>query len=809
MTANSKDEKPSSETRKLDPTLIAKPYQPNLPEGGGTFGSGAGGAGGIGTLGSPGGGPAGGGSGRGNVGGIGSSNSGGVSSGVSPGGGLNGFGSTRGTGNSGGVGIKGGGVPVHSTGYSSGSSSTTQPKKPQQPKKQSTEKSTAQQRSQPQTPKSNPALDYLNIPASQNPNDAVVDRALREVRKNPTPRPSRKRQRTQPEGNPFISSPLPPTKITRPKRRKDNPSIEIPKQKDPLTEIIPAFPETDPFNRTIPTVPRKDPFTNATPNVRVVPQQDPFTNATPNVRVVPQQDPFTNATSNVRGYPLDDQRYPNPFSTTPNPNKPSRNRRNPKKPDILRVNNRPEVEELYRKNPLIPTQKPNPNSVTPGKITSPNIGGQPIQAKKTPGNGNSQNSNSGGNSSQQQPTTKKQKKDLAKKYAGRDIDKLTAAEEKEFKQGYIISNDKGKKYIKRRSEADDYPQMHLADVNGKQVIAEGPSPSNRGNSNPSTMKREYKAKFGQDAPKGDDIHHLVPVNVWQEDPIVKALEKKGEKEQKPVAGVDDGNGLISVPSNSNAMEDTHQNLEQKGGRVKIAHPSSHTKWDEHVKDLSREEQRKLLRNSKYKKLEDVPIEKLEKSIDNIRQQLRKDLQNAAKQIEKGNYNNLPNWIDPKYQLKPDPKKAPPSQNKQYPRLVEKPTNKDIAEFRKTLTALKAKVGQGIQKHELYNNRTNLNADERQFRALGYSAMLAVKNNNGYSAGQPFVFQHKGSEVGIYRRGDYTQVATIDLQQGVISVDKPFNSVEDNWLAEQQKVVLAQAQETHKTPAKESRGFEIG
>jgi hypothetical protein len=256
------------------------------------------------------------------------------------------------------------------------------------------------------------------------------------------------------------------------------------------------------------------------------------------------------------------------------------------------------------------------------------------------------------------------------------------------------------------------------------------------------------------------------------------------------------------------MEGTHQNLEQKGGRVKIAHPSSHTEWDKHVKRLSDKETKKLL-GKKYEKLEDVPIEKLEKGINNIREQLRKDLQNAAKQIEKGNYNNLPSWIDPKYQLKPDPKKAPPSQNKQYPRLVERPTDKDIAEFRKTLTALKSKVGQGTQKHELYNDRANLNADERQFRTLGYSAMLAIKDNNSHSYGQPFVFQHKGSEVGIYRRGDYTQVATIDLQQGVISVNKPFNSVEDNWLAEQQKVVLAQAQETQKITNQKNRGFEMG
>jgi hypothetical protein len=696
----------------------------------------------------------------------------------------------------------------------------------------------------------------------------------------------------------LITSPLPsPPEITQPKRRKGNPLPNIPPQYDPLTEIIPTFPQTDPFDKANPNVripPPKDPFTNATPNVRIAPQTDLFTNDTPRVlksdtlsdwrysnpspttsnpnkpsrnrrnpqkpdpllgdwrysnpspttsnpnkpsrnrRNLQKPDPLlgdwrysnpspttsnpNKPSRNRRNFQkpdplLGDWRYSNPSPTTSNPNKPSRNRRNPKKPDPLRVNNRPKVEELYRKNPLIPAQKPNPNSVLPGKITSPNNGGQPIQAKKTPSNGGSQNSSSGGNSGQQQPSKKKktEPKKLAKKYIGKDFDKLTSAEVKELEQGYKINAYKGKKYIQRKSEADAYPPLHLAEVNGKRVIAEGLSPSNRGSSSASTMKREFKTKFGEDSPKGDDLHHLIPVNVWKEDPIVQALEKKGEKERRPVSGVDDGEGLVSVPSNSNAMEDTHQKLEQKGGRVKIAHPSSHSEWDKHVKELSRKERDKLLSNRKYEKLEDVPIEELEKSIHNIREKLRKDLLNAAKQIGKGNYNSLPSWIDPKYQLKPDRKKIPPSQSKKYPRLVqEKPTNKDIAEFRKTLAALKTKVGQVTQKHALYDKRTNLNTDERQFRTLGYSAILAVKDND-YSYGQPFVFQRKGAEVGIYRRGDYTQVAKIDLREGVISVDKQFNSVEDNWLAEQQKVVLAQAQETQKakTPTQKNGGFEMG
>jgi hypothetical protein len=395
---------------------------------------------------------------------------------------------------------------------------------------------------------------------------------------------------------------------------------------------------------------------------------------------------------------------------------------------------------------------------------------------------------------------------LAKKYAGKDVDKLTPAEEKEFKQGYIISNDKGKKYIKRKSEADDYPPLHLAEVNGKRVIAEGKSPNARGNSNAATMKREFKAKFGEDVPQGDDLHHLIPVNVWQKDPIVQALEKKGEKEEVPVAGVDDGNGLLSLPSNSDAMKKPSKNLEQKGGRVKIAHPSSHTKWDEHVKDLLEKERIEL---KKFGSLDKVPINELEKSIDNVRNQLRKDLQRAERKLEQGNY-IPPKWIDPKYPLKPEPSKSPttPLRNpKLYPRIVQEPTKKDVSEFRQVLAALKEKANPSPQKHLLFDDRHNLNPAEKQARTLGYSAILAVKENN-YSYGEQFVFQHKGAEVGIYRQGDYTQVAVVDLKKGDISMNKPLNETEHSWLVEKQNIMLTQASEKQQDHSQKGRGFEM-
>jgi hypothetical protein len=751
MTANSKDEKPSSETRKLDPTLIAKP---NLKEGGGSYGSGvsSGGAPVSNVGGAPvsnvGGAPV------SNVGGAPVSNVGGApvgNVGGAPVGNVGGVGSI----NSGGVRIQGGGSPMTSSGnddlpirrsnsIQSGSSSTTQPKKPQQSQTRPTTSSTTQvQPSQkprtsstdnfnsqprPQTPKKSPKPNYPDsidsiLPAIKAPDRAVNDRARRSVNQ----------QLPQTDFDPHNKpvKPSSPVKITQPK----------PKEYEPLPSIPPGDPRTT--------------FRTTTP---------------------------------------------------PNPDRPSRNRRNPKKPDILRVTNRPEVDRFLRDNPLRPPQQPNP-SVFPGKITPPSNGGQAVQAKKTPNNGGSQSSNSGGNSGQQQPTTKKQKKDLAKKYAGKDIDKLTPAEEKEFKQGYIISNDKGKKYIKRKSEADDYPPLHLAEVNGKRVIAEGKSPNARGNSNVATMKREFKAKFGEDVPQGDDLHHLIPVNVWQKDPIVQALEKKGEKEEVPVAGVDDGNGLLSLPSNSDAMEKPSKNLEQKGGRVKIAHPSSHTKWDEHVKELLEAERSSLERD--FGSIDKAPIDELQKSIDNVRNQLRKDLQRAEKKLEQGNY-TPPKWIDPKYPLKPESSKSPTTpvrKPKLYPRVVQEPTKKDVHEFRQVLAALKEKANPSSQKHSLFDDRHNLNPAEKQARTLGYSAILAVKENN-YSYGEQFVFQRKGAEVGIYRQGDYTQVAVVDLKKGDISMNKPLNETEHSWLVEKQNTMLAQSPEKQQDHSQKGRGFEM-
>jgi hypothetical protein len=452
----------------------------------------------------------------------------------------------------------------------------------------------------------------------------------------------------------------------------------------------------------------------------------------------------------------------------------------------------------------------------PSTIIPPANSGQAPQAKKTPGNSPqapASGGNSGGQQGKKKPTQAK-KRALAKKYTGRDIDKLTPAELKELEEGYKINNNKGKKYIQRKKEDDGYPPLHLADVNGKQIIAEGRSPSGRSSSSPSKMKREFKNKFGEEAPKGDDIHHLIPVNVWQTNKLVQELERRKEiedvdrVERAPVLNVDDGDGLISVPSNSDAMENTAaQGLEKKGGRVKIAHPSSHSEWDKHVEELLDNAKKEL--ENEFGSLDKVPINRLEKSINGVRNQLRMELQEAARKLEKGE-KNIENWIDPNYPLKPDPRKPQPTPIKKpklYPRIVQKPTKTEVNEFRSVLANLQDKVGSPSQKYSLIDDRGNLSSSEKQARTLGYSAILAIKDSN-YSHGEQFVFQRQGTEVGIYRQGDYTKIAVVDLKQKEILMNKPLNKTEHNWLIDKENAMLAQTSEKQENNSQKGRGFEI-
>ncbi len=793
MAASSSDENQSPDARKVDPTLIARPLKNPLEiEGSGGGGGGASGAGAGGGM------YRGGGSGGGAIGG---------SRGNSPIGGGN-VTPSRVNPNSGGATGSRRVTPTRGAERLEPTQGRVVPNNPARPN------STPSVRPNPvPSPRPNPAPSVRSNPMPlQNPNSApsstvnpgnnAVDSGTRNApgdSKPPTAKPRKIKPR--PAQNPPITS-VPqgttPNSVNDDVRRRAESELARPVPPASGSGAKPRNP--DPLSG-LGTSPPLNPEPYVPPPPRVVP--DDFEKARRNRRhhkkgPRPGDLPTTTVNPNEspirvwKGSPNGDQNYA------------------PEKPEINPGTDRQQPNSPAKPKPRDPRDMPAPSTIIP-----PTDGRQTPRSKKTP---NSPQSPAGGNSGGQQGTKKSdqaKKKALAKKYTGRDIDKLTPAELKEFKEGYKINNHEGKKYIQRKREDNGYPPLHLEDVNGKQIIAEGRSPSSRSISSPSTMRREFKNEFGEAVPDGDDAHHLIPVNVWQTDPLAQEIERRKKiedvdrTERAPVLNVDDGKGLISLPSNADAMESTSQNLEKRGGRVKIAHPSSHDKWDKHVKKLLDKAKEEL--EDEFGSLDKVPIDRLEKSINGIRNQLRLELQEATRRLEKGE-KNIESWIDPNYLLKPDPKKnqqnnqRPNTSPKKYPRIVNRPTQKDISAFRQTLAALKKEVDQPTQKYTMVDNG-NLSTSERQAIALGYTAILSTKDSN-YSQGEKFAFQRKGSEVGIYRQGDYTQVAVIDLTQGEISINRPLSEAESSWLVKTEKAMFSQLLEKQKEGVQKSRGFEI-
>jgi hypothetical protein len=173
--------------------------------------------------------------------------------------------------------------------------------------------------------------------------------------------------------------------------------------------------------------------------------------------------------------------------------------------------------------------------------------------------------------------------------------------------------------------------------------------------------------------------------------------------------------------------------------------------------------------------------------------------------------NLENLINPQCSLNHDFSKSqitPIESPKLTLTFVQKPTEEDIKDFRQVLAALKEKIDPPPQKHKLFEDSQNLNAAQKQALTLGYSAILAIKDND-YSYGEKFVFQRKGLEVGIYRQGEYTQIAIVDLKQGEISINKSLNETEHSWLAEKESVMLAAESGKQQNNSQKGRGFEMG
>jgi hypothetical protein len=325
-------------------------------------------------------------------------------------------------------------------------------------------------------------------------------------------------------------------------------------------------------------------------------------------------------------------------SRTPQP--PTRDERRTSKPgDIRRERGTP----LRESNPGFDIRS------NPGTRSSaqPARGSQNSMPRSNPTSSNSRANADAANAA-------KRKKEVERKYVGRDISTLTAAEKDEIRRGgYTISKDsKGNPTIRRTNSSSGELGLHLEQntETGSWTIEKGPAPEqSRYPSNNSTMVRNFKDKYKADVPKGHSLHHLIPVNRWKNLKLTQLAQKYGVG-----GGVDAADGLVAAPSNATAASDNSGDipkLEKSGALVKILHPSSHDKWDNHVQELIETKERALIKKYRKKynaeKLEDIPPDilkiELQQNIEEIRKELRKELQNASENIKKGRYDLLPDW----------------------------------------------------------------------------------------------------------------------------------------------------------------------
>ena len=123
----------------------------------------------------------------------------------------------------------------------------------------------------------------------------------------------------------------------------------------------------------------------------------------------------------------------------------------------------------------------------------------------------------------------------------------------------------------------------------------------------------------------NEVHHLITDAESQQSDLALEAHERG------LWNVDRTTNLIRLPSTQAAYQQSP---------IKIKHRGSHPKWSEHVADTIDDAQTDL--KVKYTTLDNVPDAVLQQTLDQVESELRRDLSNINKGIQRG-------WI----KIKPD------------------------------------------------------------------------------------------------------------------------------------------------------------
>jgi hypothetical protein len=188
--------------------------------------------------------------------------------------------------------------------------------------------------------------------------------------------------------------------------------------------------------------------------------------------------------------------------------------------------------------------------------------------------------------------------EFADKFIGKKLSDLTPNQRKVLEQAYVIDKNG---VVRRRNVDDGYTQLQI-DNNG--VIREGTGAVSDRLSNPTQMRNNYKAVYGN-IPEGHQIHHLIPDSVVRDHELTQlAMKKAGYN-------LDESSNLLAMPYTGDAL---------KNAKVQIAHLGSHPKWSNYVKSQLDEAVRKL--EKKYGSLDNVPANVLRQEMKKLEKEFR-------------------------------------------------------------------------------------------------------------------------------------------------------------------------------------------
>jgi A nuclease family of the HNH/ENDO VII superfamily with conserved AHH len=269
---------------------------------------------------------------------------------------------------------------------------------------------------------------------------------------------------------------------------------------------------------------------------------------------------------------------------------------------------------------------------------------EPADSPSSPENSDQAEETPAGDENSGEPAKEAKKRAVEEAVVGQDIRSLPYDLMVRMRDiGYIISRG-DKPAITYRGNLPSGNQLHLEQKDGIWTIQSGRSPTNTRISNQNEAKKNVLEGTGvKEIPEGYENNHVTPDAVWKNDPLLRQYDKNNGE-----SGVDKAKNLVLMPKNKTAAINGRENsdvqtLNQKERLLNnVNHRGSHGKWSKHVADTYKRERQKL--EDEYGALENVPKDVLKKTVEGIQDGLMNELREVDRKIERGDLDNLPDWI---------------------------------------------------------------------------------------------------------------------------------------------------------------------